>query len=77
MWPENVGFVSAFLAGQSQWRTGQVGGGLGGVRILWVGLDYVAVRASLDALEIAVTPELWSALQIMEAEARLAMNGDE
>lgn len=59
---------------QTQWRTAQVPIGLGASTIHWLGLDYAAVRTALDALAIAVTPELWRALQIMEGEARAALN---
>lgn len=74
VWPDNVQIVRAFLAVETQWRTA-VAGGMESSRILFVGLDYTAVRAGLDAVGIEITPDLWSGLQVMEGDARAAMNG--
>lgn len=71
---ENAATVSAFLAAQTQWRTVTVGGGMGPSRVIYLGLDYAAVRVGIEAAGIAITPELWMGLQVMEAEATTALN---
>lgn len=68
VWPENWPIVKAFFAVATQWR---VAGGMG---LVVLGLDYAGVRAGLDAAGIAVTPDLWAGLRIMEAEACAALN---
>jgi hypothetical protein len=71
VWPENRQAVEAFLACQTQWRV------LAGFKqVLFIGLDYAGARAALDALAIAITPDLWRDLQIMEAAAAHALNGN-
>jgi hypothetical protein len=74
LWPENVAVVDAFLAVATQWRTAPIGGGMAPVGIVYVGLDYAAVRAGLDAAGIIITPELWAGLRVMEDAARTALN---
>jgi hypothetical protein len=83
VWPEHVEIVEAFIAVSTQWRAVTIGGGgfagMGGAAIaparpMWIGLDYAAVRVSLDALGIAVTPDLWRGLQVMEYAACAALN---
>ncbi|MGZ9811288.1 DUF1799 domain-containing protein [Pseudoroseicyclus sp. H15] len=69
VWPENAEAVSAFLRVCNQWRVTE---GMGGR--LWIGLDYAAARDGLDAAAIAVTPDLWAALQLVEAGATRALN---
>ena len=85
VWADNWGIVQAFLAVCLQWRVVNRGGGgfasLFGGQIaplapLFIGLDYAAVRAGLDAEGIEVTPELWRGLRVMEAEACSALNED-
>lgn len=61
--------VDAFLAVDSQWRQSPKG--------RFLGLDYTAVRAGLDLAGIEVTPDLWSDVQLIEAGARRALNGDD
>lgn len=70
LWPENLPAVRAFLAVATQWRT--VGLADGSVRV--TGLDYVGARAALDALNIEVTPDLWSDVQVIEDGAMAALN---
>lgn len=66
--------VSAFLSVETQWRTVAIGGGFAPSRLLWLGLDYTAVRAGLEAEGFAVTPELWRDLRLMEAAALSELN---
>lgn len=83
VWPENIDIEQAFLSVCTQWRTVSVGGGgfagFGGASLmpahpLFIGLDYGAVRAGLDAAGIKTTPELWFGLRVMEAAAASALN---
>jgi hypothetical protein len=74
VWPHNVAAVTAFLAVSTQWRTALTAGEHG-LRTIFVGLDYAAARAGLDGLGIAVTPELWARLVVIERAARDALNG--
>jgi hypothetical protein len=83
VWPENWETVMAFLEVDTQWRTAPVGGaaafGIGGgmmhpVVPVFIGLDYTASRAGLEAAGVVVTPELWRGLRIMEAAACDALN---
>ncbi len=83
IWPSNVPIMDAFLAVSLQWRVVSRGGGgaasaFGGsfapVVPMFIGLDYTAVRAGLDAEGIAVTPELWRGLRAMESEAVSVLN---
>lgn len=74
VWPGNWPTVEAFLAVGTQWRTTPIGGGFAPLSVLWVGLDYTAVRTSLDAEGINVTPELWRGLRAMEYAACAVLN---
>jgi Phage related hypothetical protein (DUF1799) len=83
VWPDNMPVVEAFLAVATQWRTAVRGGGgaaspFGGsiapLLTLFIGLDYASALASLDALGIAVTPDLWRDLQTMEFAALCRLN---
>jgi Phage related hypothetical protein (DUF1799) len=76
VWPENLAIVTAFLAVATQWRALALGGGFVPARVLYLGLDYGGARVALDARALAVTPELWEGLQVMEAEAIKALNED-
>lgn len=86
LWREHVPVVDAFLAVSSQWRTASAGAGgmitpAGGViapnALVFIGLDYAAVRVGLDAEGIVVTPELWRDLRTIEAAAASALNEDD
>lgn len=77
VWPQNAAIVEAFLIVSTQWRAVAVPGGMAPGRIVWLGLDYAGVEAGLKAAGVAVTPELWLGLQVMEAGARDALNGIE
>lgn len=83
VWPDNVAIVEAFLSVATQWRVVTRGGGgvaspFGGsvapLTTFFVGLDYGAVRAGLDAGGLNVTPELWRGLQLMENTACAVLN---
>jgi len=70
---ENAAIVEAFLIVSSQWRVVALQG-RDGTRCHVVGLDYAGVRAGLEAAGIALTPELFFGLRIMEDEARAVLN---
>lgn len=72
MWRRNWDIALAFFSVSTQWRA--IARGMDGA-IYWMGLDYTAVRAGLDAQEITITPRLWSGIQTMERAARDALNG--
>jgi hypothetical protein len=74
VWPENWPTVQAFLCVASQWRVVPIGGGLAPALPVYLGLDYTAARAGLELAGIAITPEIWRGLQVMEAEACNALN---
>jgi hypothetical protein len=74
VWPDNVAVVRAFLAASSQWRSVVAGGGLAPARIFYVGLDYAGAKVAIDALGIAITPELFVGIQVMEDAAREILN---
>ncbi|MDQ1229271.1 hypothetical protein QE379_000697 [Sphingomonas sp. SORGH_AS 879] len=57
--------VTLFMALTSQWRFHAMGGRLG--------LDYAAVRPTADMLSIAVSPDLFLDLQMMERAALTAL----
>jgi hypothetical protein len=75
VWPRNVPAVLAFLAAGTQWRTGiRFAGKM--LETFWIGLDYSGARVAIEALEIEMTPEIWSGVGVMEVAARDALNGD-
>jgi hypothetical protein len=62
---ENRGAFELFLAADTQWRfAGHAP----------VGLDFAAVRAIADLLGVALTPALFGALRVIEAEAVHLLN---
>jgi hypothetical protein len=70
VWPENWEIVVAFVAVSTQWRAVALPSGA----VRFVGLDYAAARVGLEAEGIAVTPELWRGIRVMEDAARAAAN---
>ncbi|WP_233587001.1 DUF1799 domain-containing protein [Pseudorhodobacter sp. E13] len=65
IWESNVPAVHAFLTIDSQFRmTALARGG-----VLVHGLDYNGARAGLEMAGVAVTPDLWSDIQMIEAGA--------
>lgn len=71
VWPENWEALCAFLSVSTQWRVVPVMGG----PTYWQGPDYAGVTAGLARAEIATTPAMWTDLQVIEAAARNALNG--
>lgn len=70
VWAQHWDIVVAFCAVFSQWRVVALAAG----PLHYIGLDYTAARAGLDAAGIAVTPRLWDGIRTMESAARQAMN---
>ncbi len=75
VWAENMPALAAFLAVATQWRVATVGGGMMPAQLLYLGLDYSGAIAGLGAAGIALTPEIWDGVTIIEAAARDALNG--
>ncbi|MDT7533729.1 DUF1799 domain-containing protein [Sphingobium sp. SA2] len=71
VWPQNMSIVIAFLAVSTQWHLLSLGTG----GVYWQGLDYARVAAGLDKAGIALSPEQWSGLRLMERTAASALNG--
>jgi hypothetical protein len=69
VWPENWEAVELFLAMQSQWRHA----GMSGVR---VGLEYSALPAVFDLLQITDRRDAFARLQVMEYAALEALAED-
>ena len=64
LWPENEPSFTLFTKIQTQWRTGMSGA---------TGLDYHGVGAAVQMMGKAMTPELFSDIQLMERAALKAM----
>lgn len=84
LWPEHVPIVTAFLLVSSQWRVASIGsgvlssaGGFSSSRLIFIGLDYAAVRIALDAEGIDVTRDLWRGIRTMEFAAIEVLNESE
>ena len=71
VWPENWAAVEAWLVVASQWRATPLADG----RVHWHGLDYTGVRAGLELAGIALAPDDWLRLRVMEQAAAAALNG--
>ncbi|MFZ5749912.1 MAG: DUF1799 domain-containing protein [Pseudomonadota bacterium] len=69
LWAEHLAAARAFLAVCTQWRV--AGGGFG---MAVIGLDYTAVRIGLRAERIALDPDGWRQMRLIEAGALDAMN---
>lgn len=74
VWPEHWDTVRAFVSVGTQWRVASIGGGFAPGRMIFLGLDYSAVRIALDAEAIVITPDLWRGLRVMENEACALLN---
>ncbi|MEW6314128.1 MAG: DUF1799 domain-containing protein [Pseudomonadota bacterium] len=66
VWPENETALTVFLACETQWRFGVMGGVLG--------LDYAAVESVLRLMKIEAMPQLFGDLQSMERAALEELN---
>lgn len=73
LWPCNLDIVSAWCLVARQWRTG-VTVGSAGIRTLWIGLDFLAVRSVLAAYRIRLDSDLMFGLQLMERAALAELN---
>lgn len=62
--------MSAFVAVQTQWRTRVMPTG----RVIYCGLDYAGVAAGLALAGIALTPDQWDELQLVERAAMRELN---
>ena len=69
IWPDHVLVVQAFLAVADQWRlvAGQAG-------IVYLALDYTAVKAGFEMAGIRLTPAQWGDVQLIESGACAALN---
>ncbi len=67
VWRENLPALEAFLAVSGQWRVAPDG--------RFIGLDHAAARAGFDLAGIAMTPDLWSDIRLIEGGAREGLNG--
>ena len=65
VWAEHLEALAGFLALCTQWRFACPGDG----SLRRTGLDYAAARAGLDLAGIAMTPELWSDIRMIEMGA--------
>ena len=70
VWPQNAEATRAFLAVDTQWRVVARAEG----RVHFPGLDYDGVKAGFNLAGIALTPGLWSDVQLIEAGAVAALN---
>ena len=75
VWHEHAVAVGLFASVSTQWRTCTFGGGMAGARVLWIGLDYAALKMIADMEDVALVPELFEQLRIMEAAAAALLNG--
>lgn len=66
MWPENEPALRCFLALQTQWRTGPLGGVLG--------LDYQGVHAALRMMKVKGIAVMFDQLRTMESAALPILN---
>lgn len=71
IWAEHLTALNAFLAMAGQWRTI-----FNGEKVIWIGLDYAAAKPALDLAGLTLTPAEWADVQVIEAGARAALNGN-
>lgn len=69
VWSENAEAVAAFALASTQWR---VAGCMAG--LVFIGLDYASAAIVIAAAGMTATPDLWSDIRVMEAEALLVLN---
>jgi len=66
VWPENWEAVVLFCRLSTQWKLGAFGG--------FIGLDYVAVDATMRLLKIRQRERLFGQIQLMESAALAVLN---
>lgn len=71
IWREHLPALEAFLAGQTQWRTGQNRDG----KLRFLGLDYGSLEAALRGRKIELSAKGWADLQGIELAALAELNG--
>jgi hypothetical protein len=69
IWIQHLETFRAFLAVADQWRCVPRG-----EQMIWLGLDYSAVKAGLEMAALALTPEAWADFQLIEVGAKAALN---
>jgi hypothetical protein len=69
LWACHLPAWQAFVAVASQWRPVIGPGGL-----FWPGLDYAGAEAGFRLAGIAMTPDLWDEVRLIEGGAREALN---
>lgn len=67
--------MRAFMSVNTQWRV-VAASGLSGFWLRWIGLDYAAARAGIEAAGVAMTPALWEGVRVMEKAALPVLNKD-
>jgi hypothetical protein len=78
VWPENADAARAFLFCATQWRvapvTMAVGLGGGVTRLVWLGLDYQAVKIAFEVEPPKDLADAWWGLRVIESEAMVLRN---
>lgn len=72
VWPEHVEALETFLLLSDLWRLNP----RDNANHVFLGLDRVQAEAELRLCGIAVTPERWSEIRLIELGATGALNGD-
>lgn len=72
VWPENMAIVDLWLLIDTQWTPPIA---LADGRVLWIGLNYAAVRAGLDLAAATIDAVRWAGMRVMEEAATKALNG--
>lgn len=73
LWEAHLPAWQAWCAISGQWRT-VVLTSEAGAKVIWLGIDYAAARAGLDLAGIAVTPDCWSEVRVIEEGAIEELN---
>lgn len=66
--------VSVFIGAASQWRIAQIGGGLAGATLVWLGIDYAGLDALMRRRRIR-DPQIFEDVRLMEHAALAAFAG--
>lgn len=73
VWDWHLPALRAWPAVAGQWAVAALGG-LGGARLLWLGLDAARVKAALEMAGVAPDEALWEMLQTMAEGAAEELN---